>query len=196
MVLSKNVFNRIRIRKTVPQVIIPDLDGSEQTGLLSNPDPQKLVIHSDGDSFIAILFLCSEFSWWQTDESWEQREEDRPNMSNIGLFLFWSYSNASVERSLPGWILLMCKCFTGPPIIKWHIFFPLAKRNKRESSGIFHSPMLRKIRGNQVLYSFPLLRDIRGNQVAYFISPSKSNKRDSSGIFHFPLLQEIRGNQV
>jgi hypothetical protein len=48
------------MRKTGPQVIIPDLDGSEQNGLLSNQGQQKLVIHSDGDSFVASLFLCSE----------------------------------------------------------------------------------------------------------------------------------------
>jgi hypothetical protein len=33
MVLSKKIFYRIRICKTVPQVIIPDLDGSQKNGL-------------------------------------------------------------------------------------------------------------------------------------------------------------------
>jgi hypothetical protein len=111
----------------------------------------------------------------KTDDDRQTRAESKGRRTNLICkilvnFLFYGYSNTCVERS--GRIGTAAdNCFRGPPIIKWHIFFPLAKRNERESSGIFHSP---------------LLREIRGNQMTYFIFPVKSNKKESSGILHSP----------
>jgi hypothetical protein len=53
MVLGKKAFNRIRIRKTGPQVIIPDLDGTEKKDLLSDPDsPNWSISNNSGSGWV------------------------------------------------------------------------------------------------------------------------------------------------